>query len=182
MEVRLLGPFEVAGDDGTIVRLRGSKLRSLAALLAIDAGRVVSNDGLIECIYGDEPPLQASYYDDAEADLTVALDHLSGPVNLHNRSLCLGDLGRTAQARGDPASAVRRHAEAVRTAARMSDPVIGRSALEGLALAVVLAGDPARAGRALGAAGTLGALGSAGLARAQKEGETLPLEDLLAGL
>ncbi|MDQ3895820.1 MAG: tetratricopeptide repeat protein, partial [Actinomycetota bacterium] len=142
---------------------------------------------------------------EAEADLTVALEHLSGPVNLHNRALTLGDLGRAAQARGDVESAVQRHADAVRTAARMTDPVMVRSGLEGLALTLALAGQTWRAAQALGAARALGteggaswsrgpedagraaelvrsALGTTALADAQEEGVTLTLEELLAGL
>ncbi|HEX2048372.1 MAG TPA: BTAD domain-containing putative transcriptional regulator [Acidimicrobiales bacterium] len=144
-------------------------------------------------------------HDQAEADLAVAVGHFSRRVSPHNRALCLSDFGRAAQARGDLAVALRRHADAARTAAEMTDPIVTRSALEGLALALALDGEPRRAGLVLGAARALadgnGAtwsrapedarlaaglvatqLGPTVLAQAQEEGTRLSLESLLAGL
>jgi hypothetical protein len=126
-------------------------------------------------------------------------------VNLHNRALCLSDLGRCAEARGDHRSAVLRHAEAARTAAWMTDPIVTRTALEGLSLALAMTGDARRAGRVLGAVGALGAgdgatwsrapedarkaaglveaeLGPAASDEAREEGRMLTLDELLAGL
>ena len=142
---------------------------------------------------------------EAESDLTASAGHLGGRVNLHNRALCLSDLGRAAQARGDVALALQRHAEAVRISAAMTDPVVTRSTLHGLALALVMAGEPRRAGAVLGAADALGGgpgatwtrgpedarsaaelvasqAGETALAEARKEGMTLDLDELLAGL
>ena len=144
-------------------------------------------------------------HDQAEADLAVALGQFSPQVNPHNRALCLGDYGRVAQARGDLHVAIQRHVQAVRMAAEMTDPVVTRSSLEGLALALVMAGEARRAGLVLGAAAALGdgngatwsrapedarlagglvtnQLGRSALAEAQEEGRRLPLEQLLAGL
>ena len=144
-------------------------------------------------------------HDQAEADLAAALGQFSARVNPHNRALCLSDFGRVAQARGDLDLAIRRHGEAVRTAVEMTDPVVTRSALEGLALALVVAGEARRAGLALGAAAALGdgdgatwsrapedarlaaglvatQLGQPALAAALEEGRRLPLEKVLAGL
>ena len=56
MEVRLLGPLEVVGDDGAGVAVSGAKLRALLARLAIDAGRAVPPDRLLDDIWGDELP------------------------------------------------------------------------------------------------------------------------------
>ena len=142
---------------------------------------------------------------EAEADLAAAAGHLGGQLNLHNRTLCLSDLGRAAQARGDNALAIRRHAEAVRTSAAMTDPVVTRSDLHGLALALVVAGEPERAGAVLGAAGALGdgagatwtggpedarsaadsvarQLGETALAEAKEKGRRLSPGELVAGL
>jgi predicted ATPase/DNA-binding SARP family transcriptional activator len=58
MEVRLLGPVEVAGDDGTVVAVPGQKLQLLLAALAVERGKVVSPDRLVEILYGDDPPRQ----------------------------------------------------------------------------------------------------------------------------
>lgn len=60
MQVRLLGVLEVIEDDGAVIVLRGTKLRRLVAILALQAGRVVSTDRLLEDLYGDDPPQTAS--------------------------------------------------------------------------------------------------------------------------
>ena len=58
MEVRLLGPVEVVGDDGTVVAVPGQKLQLLLAALAVERGKVVSPDRLVDILYGDDPPRQ----------------------------------------------------------------------------------------------------------------------------
>ncbi|HEX6424186.1 MAG TPA: BTAD domain-containing putative transcriptional regulator [Acidimicrobiales bacterium] len=58
MEVRLLGPVELAADDGTVVAVPGQKLQLLLAALAVERGKVVSPDRLVEILYGDDPPRQ----------------------------------------------------------------------------------------------------------------------------
>ena len=56
MLVRLLGPVDVVGDDGT-VRQSGSALRrALLALLALNAGHVLSSDWLMEHLWSGETP------------------------------------------------------------------------------------------------------------------------------
>ncbi|HUR22786.1 MAG TPA: BTAD domain-containing putative transcriptional regulator, partial [Acidimicrobiales bacterium] len=59
MRVRLFGTLEVVADDGTVVPVNGAKLRMLLALLALDAGKVVAADRLIDCLYGDHLPQRA---------------------------------------------------------------------------------------------------------------------------
>ncbi|MDD9368775.1 MAG: BTAD domain-containing putative transcriptional regulator, partial [Acidimicrobiales bacterium] len=58
MEVRLLGPVEVVADDGTVVAVPGQKLQLLLAALAVERGKVVSPDRLVDILYGDDPPRQ----------------------------------------------------------------------------------------------------------------------------
>jgi predicted ATPase/DNA-binding SARP family transcriptional activator/class 3 adenylate cyclase len=58
-EVRLLGSFEVLADDGVPLKLPGGKPRALLALLALEAGRVVSVDRLIDGLWGEHPPATA---------------------------------------------------------------------------------------------------------------------------
>ncbi len=58
MEVRLLGPVEVVADDGSVVAVPGQKLQLLLAALAVERGRVVSPDRLVDILYGDDPPRQ----------------------------------------------------------------------------------------------------------------------------
>jgi predicted ATPase/DNA-binding SARP family transcriptional activator len=56
VEVRLLGPLDVVGDDGALITINGARLAALLARLAIDAGRVVPADRLVEDLYGEAPP------------------------------------------------------------------------------------------------------------------------------
>ena len=58
MEVRLLGPVDVVADDGSPVAVPGQKLQLLLAALAIERGKVVSPDRLVDILYGDDPPRQ----------------------------------------------------------------------------------------------------------------------------
>ncbi|MEV4147502.1 BTAD domain-containing putative transcriptional regulator [Amycolatopsis sp. NPDC049691] len=56
MQFAILGPVEARRPDGTAVALGGPQLRGLLALLALDAGRFVSVERLIDGLYGDHPP------------------------------------------------------------------------------------------------------------------------------
>jgi predicted ATPase/DNA-binding SARP family transcriptional activator len=55
MEYRILGPVEMLGDEGP-VRLGGAKQRALFALLLLHAGRVVSQEQLIDELWDETPP------------------------------------------------------------------------------------------------------------------------------
>jgi DNA-binding SARP family transcriptional activator len=55
MDFRLLGPLEVAGEDGPLA-LGGIKQRSLLAMLLLHANQVVSTDRLIDALWGASPP------------------------------------------------------------------------------------------------------------------------------
>ncbi|MFL6140510.1 MAG: BTAD domain-containing putative transcriptional regulator [Labedaea sp.] len=54
-EIKVLGPLEVS-IAGTSVVPTASKIRQLLAILAINAGRVVTIPALIEEIWGNQPP------------------------------------------------------------------------------------------------------------------------------
>ena len=56
MRVGLLGGLEVIDDDGRDVVVAGPKLRSFLAVLALQAGRVVPADQLIDVLWGVDPP------------------------------------------------------------------------------------------------------------------------------
>jgi DNA-binding SARP family transcriptional activator len=58
-EFRLLGPLE-AVVDGKPVQLAAAKPRALLALLLLDRNRVVATERLIDELWGDEPPAQAT--------------------------------------------------------------------------------------------------------------------------
>ena len=55
----MLGPLELRGRTGEPVPIAGARLRTLLILLALDAGRVVSADRLIDGVWGDRPPAAA---------------------------------------------------------------------------------------------------------------------------
>jgi DNA-binding SARP family transcriptional activator/class 3 adenylate cyclase len=59
LSFRLLGSFEVA-RGGRAVQLGGQKQRAVLAILALDAGRVVSTDRLIDLLWGEQPPKTAA--------------------------------------------------------------------------------------------------------------------------
>ncbi|MEV6771885.1 BTAD domain-containing putative transcriptional regulator [Nocardia sp. NPDC051030] len=61
MRFGILGPVEVRRGDGSPLAVGGPQVRSLLALLAVDAGRVVSRERLIDGLYGEEPPGDAGH-------------------------------------------------------------------------------------------------------------------------
>jgi DNA-binding SARP family transcriptional activator len=60
LEIRLLGPLEIRDGDRTLAVAR-QKPRALLALLALNAGRVVSRDRLVDELWGDEAPKTARH-------------------------------------------------------------------------------------------------------------------------
>ena len=58
MEVRVLGPLELAGPDG-VVAVRARKQQRLLAALAIGVGDTQSVDTLFEAVWGERPPASA---------------------------------------------------------------------------------------------------------------------------
>jgi predicted ATPase/DNA-binding SARP family transcriptional activator len=56
VEVRVIGPVEVVGDDGAVVAVPGRKLQLLVAVLAAAPGRVTTVDRLVDVLYGEDLP------------------------------------------------------------------------------------------------------------------------------
>ncbi|MBO3734716.1 BTAD domain-containing putative transcriptional regulator [Glycomyces niveus] len=56
MRVLLLGPFEIRDADDAPVELTGARLRALVARLALEPGREVSADALLDAIWEDDAP------------------------------------------------------------------------------------------------------------------------------
>ncbi|MEU3627382.1 AfsR family transcriptional regulator [Amycolatopsis coloradensis] len=56
MRFGVLGATEVRREDGTVVPVGGPRVRTLFALLALEAGRVVPAERLIDGLYGEQPP------------------------------------------------------------------------------------------------------------------------------
>jgi predicted ATPase/DNA-binding SARP family transcriptional activator len=60
VEFRVLGPLVVVDDGGAEVPIKGSRLRSLLALLVLHAGDVVSADRVADELWGDDLPSDAT--------------------------------------------------------------------------------------------------------------------------
>ncbi|MFL6051429.1 MAG: BTAD domain-containing putative transcriptional regulator [Actinoallomurus sp.] len=60
MRFGILGPVEVRASAGAPVSVGGPRVRSLLALLLLDAGRLVTAERLIDGLYGEEPPAGAA--------------------------------------------------------------------------------------------------------------------------
>ena len=118
LELRVLGPLE-ARKGGGEVALGGKKLRALLTALALEPGRVVSVDRLIECLWPGDPPETAEHAVHVYvSQLRKALGSetlLTRPpgyvlevdrerVDVH-RFARLADQGRTALEGGNPAAA-----------------------------------------------------------------------------
>jgi predicted ATPase/DNA-binding SARP family transcriptional activator len=59
VQIRILGPFEVRADDGTVSDMPGARLRGLLVALALNPGRVVPKSTLVDWIWGETPPADA---------------------------------------------------------------------------------------------------------------------------
>jgi predicted ATPase/DNA-binding SARP family transcriptional activator len=60
VEIAVLGPVEVRSGAGRVVPIAGARLRTLLVLLALEAGRNVSADRLIDGVWGESPPAAAA--------------------------------------------------------------------------------------------------------------------------
>ena len=58
-EFRILGPFEVEGDQGPVA-LGGQRQRAVLAALLLESGRVVATDRLVDLLYGETAPRTAT--------------------------------------------------------------------------------------------------------------------------
>ncbi|MFI9507464.1 BTAD domain-containing putative transcriptional regulator [Nocardia sp. NPDC052566] len=60
MQIGMLGPLDIRTDDGGSIEIPGTRLRALLVALALDPGRVVSKAGLVDWIWGEQPPADAA--------------------------------------------------------------------------------------------------------------------------
>jgi DNA-binding SARP family transcriptional activator len=81
-QFHILGPLEVAGEDGPL-RLGGAKQRALLALLALNAGRVIPTDTLVDQLWGEHPPRTAVT---SLQNFVSQLRKLLGPETLMTRA------------------------------------------------------------------------------------------------
>src|ERR1700712_2354363 len=56
VRICLLGPVAVLGDDGQQLDVGGPRARALLARLAMDPGRIVGLDSLIDAVWDGDPP------------------------------------------------------------------------------------------------------------------------------
>ncbi|GAB3705269.1 BTAD domain-containing putative transcriptional regulator [Amycolatopsis oliviviridis] len=120
MRFGVLGATEVRREDGTAVAVGGPRVRTLFALLALEAGRVVPAERLIDGLYGEQPPegvtnalqsqvsrLRGALKDLAPVEFSPAGYRLAvdpGDVDVH-RFERLAAEGRRTLAAGDAAKA-----------------------------------------------------------------------------
>lgn len=60
VQIRMLGPFEVRLDDGVVADVPGTRLRALLIALALEPGRPVQRTTLVDWIWGERPPSDAT--------------------------------------------------------------------------------------------------------------------------
>ncbi|MFJ3026422.1 BTAD domain-containing putative transcriptional regulator [Streptomyces tendae] len=60
MRIGILGPFEIHTDDGGVLEVKGARLRGLLVALALTAGRPASKASLVDWIWGQNPPADAT--------------------------------------------------------------------------------------------------------------------------
>jgi predicted ATPase/DNA-binding SARP family transcriptional activator len=60
VQIGILGPFEVRTDDGVLADVPGTRLRGLLIALALEPGHVVPKATLVDWIWGERPPLDAT--------------------------------------------------------------------------------------------------------------------------
>ncbi|ONM49769.1 BTAD domain-containing putative transcriptional regulator [Nocardia donostiensis] len=60
MQIGLLGPLEIRTDDGGLLEVPGARLRALLITLALEPGRAVPKTKLVDWIWGEQPPADAT--------------------------------------------------------------------------------------------------------------------------
>ncbi|MEV0442327.1 BTAD domain-containing putative transcriptional regulator [Streptomyces spectabilis] len=60
MQIGMLGPLEVRTDDGVAADVPGARLRGLLTALALKPGHVVPKASLVDWIWGEHPPADAT--------------------------------------------------------------------------------------------------------------------------
>ncbi len=60
MQIGILGPFEARTDDGVLADVPGARLRGLLIALALEPGRVVPKATLVDWIWGEQSPADAT--------------------------------------------------------------------------------------------------------------------------
>ena len=110
MEFRILGPLEVV-EDGRTLDLGGPKQRALLAALLLRANEVVSQDALIDDLWGESPPTTAAKT--LQAYVSRLRKALAGPDDEARSDGAAGD----ARARLRPADRPRRRSMPTRSSA-----------------------------------------------------------------
>ncbi|MBE1485368.1 BTAD domain-containing putative transcriptional regulator [Plantactinospora soyae] len=82
MRLGILGTTEVRLNDGTSAPIGGPRLRGLLALLALNAGHVVTTERLIDGLYGEDPPQGAANALQAQVSRLRRVLRSAGPGEL----------------------------------------------------------------------------------------------------
>lgn len=122
LRIALLGPLRVEVGDATVVVPEGHQRRLLAAL-AVNAGRPVSTDRLVDLLWGPEPP--ASARNSLQSHLTRLRRHLGGAETIRRVAA-----GYELAVDADEVD-VLRFDRVVDEATRMTDPLERRRLLDG---------------------------------------------------
>ncbi|MFF2553610.1 BTAD domain-containing putative transcriptional regulator [Nocardia sp. NPDC058058] len=81
MQFGILGSIEVRRTDGNPIVVGGPQVRALLTLLALDAGKLVSRERLIDGLYGEDPPGDAAHALQSQVSrLRRALRAADGPA------------------------------------------------------------------------------------------------------
>ncbi|ACZ89946.1 BTAD domain-containing putative transcriptional regulator [Streptosporangium roseum] len=83
MWVGVLGAMEVRDTAGDPIAVGGTQVRALLAMLAFDAGRVVTAERLIDGLYGEEPPGNAANALQSQVSRLRRLLGRGGAVEFH---------------------------------------------------------------------------------------------------
>ncbi len=60
VQIGILGPLEIRTKDGGSIAVPGARLRALLVALALEPGRAVSKERLVDWIWGEQPPADAA--------------------------------------------------------------------------------------------------------------------------
>ncbi|MGW0197118.1 AfsR/SARP family transcriptional regulator, partial [Nonomuraea sp. NPDC003201] len=107
MDIRVLGPLEIVGDDGRPCGIGAPKLRALVNVLVLAEGRPVSPATLIDRLWGEEPPAEAQASLHSYVSNLRRLLEPGRPARAQSRLLTFGPVGYTLAIDPDQVDAAR---------------------------------------------------------------------------
>ncbi|WP_214324832.1 AfsR/SARP family transcriptional regulator [Nonomuraea sediminis] len=107
MDIRVLGPLEIVGDEGRPCGIGAPKLRALVNVLVLAEGRPVSPATLIDRLWGEEPPAEAQASLHSYVSNLRRLLEPGRPARAQSRLLTFGPVGYTLAIDPDQVDAAR---------------------------------------------------------------------------